>query len=300
MRARSPISTLIGLSIAASVALAGCGGGTPAAPTSAPAATSAITPAAAAASNPTAAPATPTAAATTGESLKSTVATATPASTAGDSLKPATATPGGSADTLKPAATATVASRPAVDTPVPVRDSLKPIETPRPIQPTPTPAPTKAPSNNTNDGKIKPVTKLQIPPTPVPARKGVANPDVDPMRYAEEMITDLQQLAGAVMLLGELATAYEAGELSEDDLVVGFTEQSAIVRAVYQREVQRDFPPQLKEIDDYYVESLRSASKMTDSLVLALQTGDMKHMAEAEHHAQQFEFFFNELARRLQ
>jgi hypothetical protein len=294
MRARTPILTLVGLSVATAVLLSGCGASAPASPTSPPAAAVATT----APASPTAAPATPTAAATTGESLKATVATSTPAAAnTGESLKPATPTAGGSADSLR-AATATPSGQQPAATPASVRDSLKPIETPKPTQAAqPTQPPAKAPS----DGKIKPVTKLQVQPTPVPpARKGVANANVDPMKYAQEMVTDLEQLAGAVQALGDFANAYEEGSIAEDELVAGFNKQAGIVRAVYQREVQRDYPPQLKEIDDYFVESLRSASKMVDSLVMALQTGDQKYVTEAEGHAQKFEFFANELVKRLQ
>jgi hypothetical protein len=251
-------------------------------PTAAPAATATTAPAPTAAAPTVAAPTATSAASGSkpGESLLSTVTTVTPtAAAAGDSLKPAaSATPG-----VKPAATP----------PVQGRDSLKPVETPKPA------APTAAPQGN--GGKIKPIAKLQVQPTPAaPARKGVANSGVDPQKYLTELVTDLQQLADAVNGLGEIMNAYEGGQATEDQVVAGFQKQADIVRAVYQREVQRDYPPQLKEIDDYFVESLRSASKMVDSLVVALQTGDEKYVTEAEGHAQKFEYFANELVKRLQ
>jgi hypothetical protein len=281
VRVRSLIPSVAGLSLAA-LLLVGCAGS--AAPTAAPATAPASTATAAPAiPSPTLAAPTATTSASTskpGESLLSTVTTVTPTAAAvGESLKPATATPG-----LKPAATP----------PVQGRDSLKPVETPKPVQPT------AAPAGNTG-GKIKPVTRLQTQPTPAaPARKGVANANVDPQKYLTELVADLQQLADAVTGLGEITNAYESGQATEDQVVAGFQKQAGVVRAVYQREVQRDYPPQLKEIDDYFVESLRSASRMVDSLVMALQTGDQKYVTEAEGHAQKFEFFANELVKRLQ
>ena len=255
MRARFLVSACVGLSIAASVALAGCaGGGTPAAPTTAP----------------------------------------------------VTATPDGVSDSLKAAGTALAARQtPAWKSPL-VRDTLKPIETPTPAQPPtvptkePTKEPTKAPAKVPTKAPTKAPTKVPTKaPTPAPVRKGVANSSVDPKQYTEEMTAGLMVLAGVVEKFDDLARAHHDGRIGEDELVVGYTKQAVIVHGIYQYWVQRDFPPHLKNLNGYYLETLRSATEMADSLVLALTTGDKKHFAEAEQHAKKFGQQFVELSRRL-
>jgi len=291
--------------------------GSPAAPTPAPTAPPAAQPTNTAAPAPTTPPTavpTPPPATPTVEAKPTAVPAAaapspTSASSGFDSLKPATPTAAGQGqaglppvvDRLKPIEALTPTVPPAGGTPTAAAKSGTP--SPAPKAGTPTPAAkgatqTPVPKPDTT-GQPKPITKLQVQPTPTVSRKGVANPKVDPQQYLMEMAGDLQKLADAVSEAGETVNAYEEGDASEDEVVANFTKAQTTVRDLYVREVQRDYPPQLKEIDDYYVESMRSATGLMDALVMALQTGDMKYLDEASQHADKFQYFLNELVKRL-
>lgn len=271
----------------------GCTGAPPAVPTAVPATTPTAAVAAAVQAVPTATLPVPSA---TPESLKPTppaeatsaIPSPTPAGAAGSgfgSLKPATS-PTVEKPVGIPTAKPTVPAKPG-------SDSLKPTE------PTATPSQTQPTKPATPAGKMRPVTGLKVEPTPVAARKGVANDSVDPVKYLTEMVTDLQQLADAMSELGNLADAYDAGNIGDQEVIAGFQTQSGIVRNLYQREVQRDYPTSLKEVDDYYVESMRSASKVVDIFVVMLQTGDEKYLGDIQKEMERFQFFISELEKRL-
>lgn len=258
----------------------------PATPTTAPATAPTMAPTVAAPTN-TAAPA-PVAASPTGETLRPAGAPTTAA---------ATATPAGSNTTTNPGGFGSL--KPSSGTTPQPTAVQKPASTPA-AKVTPAAKTTPPPAQTaTTGGQRKPVTGLTVAPTPTVTRKGVANSNVNPEKYVTEMVTDLLDLAAAMEEVSALGDAYDSGMIDEADLVEGFQQQAAIVRDLYVREVQRDYPPALKEIDDYYVESLRAATKMMDAMTLFLQTGDTKYYDEVTKQMTQFEFFANELTRRL-
>jgi hypothetical protein len=231
-------------------------------------------------------------------------ATATPAPAAGESSKPTAGTgesskpAGGAGESLKPGgqASPTAALPPApAATPAPARDDrLKPVE------------PTTAPAARTTAAAppksrflVEALAKLQPTPTPVPTRKGVANPNVNPQQYATGVITDLVAMAESLERIQTLMAGIEQGSAAEADIVAGVQAETDILNGVYQRQVARDFPPALKRIDDLFAESTRYASFMMNSFTALLRTGDEKYVAEVESHAAKFATFFSQLMTEL-
>ena len=186
---------------------------------------------------------------------------------------------------------------------------LKPVEPTRPASAVPAAATTPAPGAPAPKQGSVGRSRFLIPslaqaapptPTPVPARKGVANANVDPEQYANEVVADLMLMADAVGQLGELFEQVDAGEIEEQEVVTILQEQSNVLGAVYQRQVARDYPPALKQIDDYYAETTRYASFTADSLLNLFKTGDEKYVAEVEQNIQKFEFFLGELVKLVE
>ena len=100
--------------------------------------------------------------------------------------------------------------------------------------------------------------------------------------------------------LSELMNDWESGAVSEDEMVAGVQHGAKVINEIYVREVQRDYPPKLKEIDDYYVETLRAGDKMFQLLVRLLQTGDASLMPQIEKAANDFQYFGSEFIKRVQ
>ena len=240
----------------------------PASPTNPPLATSA----------PTQASASPTAGATisTSEGLRSapTAAPSVPASSSSTS------------EGLKPRPTATPAAAPT--------------QKPQPASPTEKPQPT------TSDGKpslAAEAAKLRAQPTPVPARKGQPNPNVSPEAYVTEIANDANTMSQSLTKLSQLFDAVEQTDSLSDEeasqVVAVFQKEANAVREVYAREVARDYPPELKEIDDYYVETVRYASRFVDLFLQLMQSGDESLAPQLVESQGKFEFFGNELVARL-
>ncbi len=180
-------------------------------------------------------------------------------------------------------------------------DRLKPVTTPTTAPIASTNAPT---SGKKSKFLIPSAAKIVPAPLPTAVRKGVASPNVNPEQYAKEILADLQIMSDSLSNIGKVIDSIEnAGELSEADqakVLAAFQKEADAIRAAYNREVARDYPPQLKEIDDYYVESIRYASRTVDTVLKLLQTGDESLLSELETNLNKFQFFVNELLARAQ
>lgn len=252
-----------GLGLLSSALLAACGGAaTQVAPTTAPTIAPSVAPTVAATSAPaTVAPASPTTSAAT--PTRAAAPTVNTSASTGESLKPKVA------PTTAPAAAGGV--KPASGGPTPPRSRYL-VEALSRVEPTPVPAPT---------------------------RKGKADPSVSVDAYAAELVTDLVALGESMGRVEEIIKAVEADTLPEAEIVKRVQKEAGVLNGVYTRQVARDYPPALQSIDDLFAESTRYASRMMDSFVLLLKTGDEKHLAEVEQHAGKFEYFFNELMAKL-
>jgi hypothetical protein len=206
----------------------------------------------------------------------------TPANTGVDRLKPL------DVPTVKPAVTASARETPK---PEPTMQGAKPTATRSGSQPT-----ARAGATPT----VKPIPKLQVSPTAAATRKGQPNPKVDPQQYAMDLVTDLQTLADAMDELGTVMDAWENGDATDDEVVTGVQSAAATMNELYVREVQRDYPPQLKEIDDYYVETLRAGDRMFQLIVKLVQTGDASLNPQIEKAAKDFQYYGSEFIKRVQ
>lgn len=260
-----------GVGLLSSALLAACGGAaTQVAPTTAPAVAPTVAPTVAATTAPaTVAPASPTtsAATPTREAAATVAPTANANASTGESLKPKVA------PTTAPAAQATAAggAKPASGGPTPPKSRYL----------------------------VEALSKVEPTPVPAPTRKGKADPSVPVDVYATELVTDLVALGESMGRIEEIIKAVEADTLSDAEIVARVQKEASILNGVYTRQVARDYPPALKSIDDLFAESTRYASRMMDSFVLLLKTGDEKYLTEVEQHAGKFEFFFNELMVKL-
>ena len=148
--------------------------------------------------------------------------------------------------------------------------------------------PTSAPAAT---ARPAPTTTPLVPPTAAPRAttrpaptatrvpgKGQANAAVDPQAYADELTVDLIILATALDDVQSAVAAWREKKLSDDQLLKKVDQTSAALRAMYVREVGRDFPPQFKQIDDYYVEGLRAADRAYAALSRALHNLDSSEL----------------------
>jgi hypothetical protein len=206
----------------------------------------------------------------------------TPVNTGVDRLKPQ------DVPTAKPAVTSAAQVTPK---PEPTMGGTKPTATRTGPQPTAKPGVTPT---------VKPITKLQVSPTPVVTRKGQPNANVDPQKYVNDLLVDLQALAGAMDDLNTTMDAWQSGDATEEEVVSGVQSAAQTMNQIYVREVQRDYPPQLKEIDDYYVETLRAGDRMFQLIVKMMQTGDTSLTPQIQKAAQDFQFYGQEFIKRIQ
>lgn len=259
-----------GIGLLSSALLAACGGAaTQPAPTTAPPVAPTVAPTVVATTAPaTVAPASPTtsAATPTREAAATVAPTANTSTSTGESLKPKVA------PTTAPAAQATAGG-------------AKPAS--------------GGPTRPKSRYLVEALSKVEPTPVPAPTRKGKADPSVPVDAYATELVTDLVALGESMGRVQEIIEAVEADALPEAEIVTRVQKEADVLNGVYTRQVARDYPPALQSIDDLFAESTRYASRMMDSFVLLLKTGDEKHLTEVEQHAGKFEFFFNELMVKL-
>ena len=291
------------ISLAAVLAVAATACNPPATPTPAPTATTAAQaqptlppPAPTLAPEPSVTPIPPTPSAVPSVALPP-APTSTPAVTPTITIAVGTPIGGQPPDRLKPVDTLPTARPQATAGP---RETPKPEPTfsnPRATGTATGPQATPKPAGTA--GAVRPITKLQVKATPTVSRKGQANAKVDPQKYAAELLADLQLLATAMDELSTLMDDWESGDVSEDEVVAGIQQAAAVMNDVYLREVQRDYPPQLKEVDDYYVETLRAGDRMFQGIVKYIQTADPKLLPEIQKAAKDFQYFGSEFLKRV-
>jgi hypothetical protein len=247
---------------------------------------------------PTSAAATSAPAATSTTTPPATTAAATQAPAAAATATPAAAASGEGLRSSTPAPAATATAAPPTATPAPVasggNEGLKPA-----APSSGKPAATQA-AQHKNRYLIEALSKVEPTPTPAPTRKGVADPNVDSDQYATEVATDLVAMAESLGRIQTMLEGIEQETISDEEVVRGVEQEAKILNDIYARQIARDYPPELKPIDDLFAESTRYASRMMNSFVELLRTGDEQHLTEVEQHAEKFLFFFNELMAKLQ
>lgn len=221
-----------------------------------------------------------------------TLAPSTPTMPATATVLPPTPTPALPTDTAVPATNTSV---PTVAT----RSVSAPSDVTGPLAlPTATTGPQSA-GAPTSKFFIPSAVALLVSVSPTPTHKGVANSNVDQVQYVRDVATDLQVMAKSLQdMIGLVDYIQHHSSLSTADqtmILQRFTQDDKAIQGAYAREEARDYPPNLKDVDDNYAETIRYASRFADTFLKIMQTGNETYLSELQSDASKFQFFAKQL-----
>ena len=133
-----------------------------------------------------------------------------------------------------------------------------------------------------------------------PPRKGVANPEVAVDAYTNELRADWMFIGSSWTAMGSIFSQPARTKDEFRQQVEALQNEAATMDAVYRRQVARDYPPSLRDLDAYYSETVRSINNLHKILLKATQTSDPLVLDQLDPELRRFESFSNGFMLRLQ